>query len=342
MEVDIETIIISGFTAIVVVLLKDYYAPILLKSRLHKVNKRLILLQYSEPLSNSLLSLKHRLNEVRDKEINLDNELVNKHPFDSYKHISTIYRIACVFGWLSAIDKETSLVHLSGKAKYKEVTDAINKLRNAFADGGSLEVMRFEEFVRVLTDKKQSFVGEKYIIEWFETTRRKILVDLSTKEGVSIDLLRVSKIDSLITKIPESTLNEIKSTLNDKVPNIDASLVQNTDIANALAAIHTKEAWIYRDWQNAIGDLMLVPSEVVGIKYSVMSFLKFEEFIKIEDGKQENNSVWIDRLCLLIRNIDWEDSNLRESRVGQMDSILSAIEDLLVKIASLPGMKHKK
>ncbi|NML06796.1 hypothetical protein [Sphingomonas sp. G-3-2-10] len=272
-----------------------------------KVHHDLVRL-YSDPLKDAVTSLKYRLEEIVEKKqgryLHADAPGI---PFLEYKRISTVYRIAAVLGWIRAIRRERSYLDPEQASASVEM-QAIGELEAALADGTHVELQRLDELSnlwRVSTIDPQAKV---HIASLIDGERAAYLA----KKGAlsSRDLPDPDQIE-LAERCAEIIRHEAGV---DIPPDLVAATAKQTAVTFGI-----KEAYIYRDWQAAIGDLMLLDDKVGTRHFSVLGFGTFEDIIlKGRKNKQSNAARWFARLEGLIHDLDMTREGMFDARRDQV------------------------
>jgi len=91
----------------------------------------------------------------------------------------------------------------------------------------------------------------------------------------------------------------------------------------AINEISRIETWIYRDWQNATGDLMLKSLENSLRRYDLIGYGEFEELFYSENK-------WLLRLKRLFDNLNVEIDDRFDARVGQLKRLYKASIAILI------------
>ncbi len=110
---------------------------------------------------------------------------------------------------------------------------------------------------------------------------------------------------------------------------LQAGILQQSS-AQVVKIIDIKEAWIYREWQNAIGDLMLRPVERPDRRFEVISFGEFECMCSNPTGEQKK---WISRLSAVFDGIDLSRKDPYDYRPVQLNELLRATDSLALAIS---------
>jgi hypothetical protein len=279
---------------------------------------------YADPLLQSCKSLNYRLKEILEQK-GRATFLLPQTPqseFIVYKRISTLYRLATLLGWIRAYRKERSYLDPSEVVGMSEIEAAVDGLQGALADGPHVEDQRLNELLRIwvpscppineqasrglavaidnilrsiLTLEKQT-----YAVELSEEAKRKLC--LETAEIISRDL-RVEIPDELLTG----------------------------EQSRAVAFFGIKEAYIYRDWQQAIGDLVLTQITGAPRRFEVIGYDQFESlFLRVDKDSEETGRRWVRRLDAVFAGLEPDKEDLFDARRDQLKRVLNTSERLQV------------
>jgi hypothetical protein len=105
--------------------------------------------RFRDPLAVSAIELANRLIEITDQYppaylkrsvfvLRPDKQMGNDASdpyFQHYKLVSTIYRFACLFGWLELYRQETTFLRVADERKTRALQDAVTAIRGDVADG---------------------------------------------------------------------------------------------------------------------------------------------------------------------------------------------------------------
>jgi hypothetical protein len=264
---------------------------------------------YADPLADAVSSLRSRLAEIIERK-NARYLLADapKITFLEYKKISTIYRIAALLSWIRAVRRERSYLDPHEASQSDEML-AIGALEGALADGSHVELQRLNELLNLW--RAQPSNPEK--TEWAA-----YLIDgeragyLSEKEVLAARDLSADDQAELAERCAEI----VRKNLHVDVPRelVAASAGQ------AAVIFGIKEAYIYRDWQAAIGDLLLQEDKGADRRFSVMGFGAFEDmFLRAhsEDAPASERR-WFDRLQALIHDLDVTQEGMFDARRDQL------------------------
>ena len=320
MDVKIQAALIASIVTILGIFLKDFvFHKLMLKRELDK--ERLdVYKRYAEPLAKSSESLFWRLNEVYNvrgrAHFLMRSDTVTE--FENYKYISTLYRLASLLGWVYAIKKEQSYLKPIVKNSINNISSSLQALETALSDGPHVEIERLKRISELwelnIPDDQTSSLSislERILKTRLKKCGVKLAVDLDFDN--LLGLCRDSS-DFLCQELNFTPLNDdrLKKMLN-----------------QAAKFFSIREAWIYRDWQAGIGELMLIQSESSVRDYDVLGYKKFELMLKSDD---EETSLWISRIANLFENLDISLDDGQDVRVKQLGATFKAIAKLIESI----------
>lgn len=270
---------------------------------------------YSDPLKDAVTSLRHRLKEiVEQKQARYLLADAPSTPFLDYKRISTLYRIAAVLGWIRAIRRERSYLdpqQASGSVEMR----AIDAFEKALADGTHVELQRLDELsilwrVSAIVPQHKGHIAS--------------LID-----GERADFLAMKKALSAsdLSDADQVELAERCAAIIRREAGVDIP----TDLVAATAKQSTvtfgiKEAYIYRDWQVAIGDMMLAEDKGSTRHFAVLGFGVFEDMVfEARKDPQLHVARWIGRLERLIHDLDMTQTGIFDARREQLRKIYDCV-----------------
>lgn len=96
----------------------------------------------------------------------------------------------------------------------------------------------------------------------------------------------------------------------------------------AVAALTTREAWIYRDWQAAIGDWMLIKDADGVRRFDVRSY---RSFVAAEMEPDADDKEWLTRLQEVTDDLDVQSDPLQDARIEQLRQVYSAVATLILQ-----------
>lgn len=287
-----------------------------------KVHRDLVRL-YADPLKEAVTSLRFRLVEmVEEQQAPYLLADAPKTQFFEYKRISTLYRIGVVLGWIRAIRRERSYLDPEQAASSVEMK-AIGELEQALADGNHVELQRLDELselwgVTTIDDSLKRRIAN--LIDGSHATF------LAAKSALSFRDLAAAEQAELATQCADIIRREAQVEIDDD--HILASVEKTAD------TFGIKESYLYRDWQAAIGDLMLQEDKVGARHFSVIGFGQFEEMaITAKKKKRPAAMRWLDRLERLIHDLDMTRDDTFDARRAQLRRLLACCEILETSLA---------
>jgi len=105
---------------------------------------------------------------------------------------------------------------------------------------------------------------------------------------------------------------------------------------DAFAILAMREAWIYRDWQSAIGDMMTRPIESEARKYEVIGYSDFEQLELSNTGRER---LAIGRLFQVVDDLEPSIENRFDARPTQLRAVVKASAELILAIDRIQGRK---
>lgn len=282
--------------------------------------------KYSDPLAASSRDLMRRLDELvraggRDYYL---QTRTRRTEFEQHKANSTLYRVAVTLAWIRALRRELFFLRADRsrpRTHQRALESALERLAAALADGQHMEVLRVSKTAKQLGIELQSDdlpeIGQKldFALDRFVHSRgRRRIRELPRRSQRRAVAIAVSVISGREAK--DLTINY---RWEDLVPGLDA-----------------REGWIYRDWQSAIGDLMLVDAPEGPRKYDVVGYREFERLL--ESGNEEQRK-WLDRLGRLFEDLDMSRSPAEDARVESVRALYRACGEIILAVHKLDGRR---
>lgn len=294
MEAQVKSALITAIATLTIFLCKDLVVALWIAKRADSKQQSDRLRLYIEPLVLSVKKLFWRLNEIFGSDgrgIFLRSD-VPANEFNEYKKASTLYRVACVLGWKRAFRKELTFVKRGLVAQFEKVEESLRQIEGALADGTNVEMQRLSNIQKLWTHLE------------IPDARR---VDLSVKLEQLLD--RIDVLEILTTESSSSLSSEIVQTIAPELAvfferelNIKTSsaVVEETKarIANSLCL---RESWIYREWQEAIGDIVISRTENSDRRFEVVGY---QEFLELCQSGSVGKRVLLKKLERLIEDVD--------------------------------------
>lgn len=272
--------------------------------------------KYADPLTSAAESLYWRLHEIfEDGRSGYLAPGGGRTRFEHYKASSTRYRLACLLGWMTALQRELTLCNAQPDKSVAAMRDAVAKLEFAMAEGGHIERRKADRLAELwdlrLTDLD---IAGRVIDPIVDRRRHESGVDSAARLGADAQV-------SLLQEVAHA-LSRHSTTISAKT-----ELIQETRV-EAIAALSTREAWLYRDWQTAIGDWMLVEAAGGARRFDVRSYRSFAaaEIQPADDDKES-----LARLNEVTDDLDVQGDPLDDARIGQLRDVYSAVARLILR-----------
>lgn len=320
------------------IVLKDYIFKLLEERRSQKRTQSAIYERYSHPLVESAVSLLYRFHEIlyqQHRPVYLLGEGLSTglNPgsiYRSYKKLSVVYRLAAMLGWIRACRREFSYLRVADIGKAQGVHEAIRNFENSLADGSWVEWERITRLCDLWLLCKPNALKKAP-----DTTALATQID-----NLIWDHLETEKVDDL-SLLAESSRYMLCRTVADCL-----SLHLGTDEVgeaslkrswpDAFAILSMREAWIYRDWQSTVGDIMIRPIEAEERRFEVIGFGDFEHLFLVSDGKQPAS---LKRMFDLFDNLDLSIEDRFDARPTQLRSVAKATAQLVLAIDQIQGQQ---
>ncbi len=316
--------LVTSFFALILLILKEVPLFVWQDERRRRKNALVIYRHYADPIILASSSLFWRLDEILRKEgrgsFLIESERITD--FGQYKYDSTLYRIAAVIGWLRAYHRELTFFSLSNPKKLRGWVEAIQEFERALADGAHVETQRVDALASVWGIQSINNNDLK------ECTKSEI--------GVSIDrvlqkylhgskVTTAEKIDDITQRL--KLCRELHAVFEEK---LSEKALKDNEIGEkceeAIRAVSIREAWIYRDFQSAVGDLIITEIRDGSRRFEVIGFGNFGELLSSNDVDKER---WINCLRRVIDDLDVSTTSSYDARVEMIKSVFRATVGLL-------------
>lgn len=315
-----ETAFIAAVGALLGVLLKDFIFKYLEERRASKRSRQEIYQKYARPLLNATETFMWRLNETlripgRGRYLLLDGfpTPTNRHAsFGLYKKVSTIYRLAALLGWMQALRRELSQLEPHKGTTQAELEAAIRGFQKALADGPMVEIERVRRLISLWRLPPPGSDDEIAAVA----------IELENELGSLIESAGCRDFQDLAVDAKTDAVRKASQLLCARAgrKELSAEVLRSTQ-AQAFDAIAIREAWLYRDWQSAIGDLMLkdVESGAGSRRFEVLGFGEFE---RLCTDRENSHREWISRLSAIFDQIDLTVEDPADYRPKQLQDVL--------------------
>lgn len=314
--------VIATLVAVIIFVLRDVALPYISRIREKSDIKIGIYEQYSMSIAFSAVSLFYRL-----REIIIDGRssfLINSERgtrFSDYKFSSTIYRICCVLGWIRALKKEQSYLLLYDNEQNARLSEKISKFESALADGPHVETD--------ILNKLCELWGFSEKIRNTDTSKHAARLDVLRTKYLSLiesgTLSRKDYTEEQRVNIIKEVHKQMCSILNVK-PITEERIHRRVE--DAFHILQPTQAWLYRDWQSAVGDMMLVEISNANRRFSVIGYREFEELF---DGKNK----WVQKVIDIFDGVDFVVEDLNDYRRSQIEQILRGMAEIIIEIEKI-------
>lgn len=324
MSNDVIITLLGATTGLLSAVVTSFIIPFVQRRQEKAERRRSIYERYAQPLAADAVNLLWRLDEILVKQRGqyLD-EGAPATPFNQYKLTSTCFRIGAVLGWIRAIRREQSYLLYGEDTSVDALRAAVIAFESALADGPHVEVHVLEQVAELWSivlppsvDHRARLAAQvvadmQYGLSAHGLTHYRELPGLADPQKLVISR-RIA--DSLTVRlglepVPEDTL------------------LKSCSEAMAVAAVN--QAWMYRDWQQAIGDLMIQESDGGLRRYDVVGYGAFETLFAEPDNQR------IARLRALVVGVDPTNPLPGDFRLAQLRNVTRAVASLVCAIEAL-------
>jgi hypothetical protein len=241
--------------------------------------------------------------------------------YNEYKRKSTLYRVASVLGWLRAINLELSALPRGTSGFLVPISEAIGKFHSALADGPHVELHRLKQICAVwkldigsMNNEKRTSLATRLEIELYRLAGDRL------KEDNYLGELDPEEKFQLCQGLSTFLCRELHR------KSLEHDVIKQTT-ALVATALSYREALIYRDWQDAIGDSMLELDQDSEVRrYKIIGYEKFEEVLKAD-------TLWMKVFRTSIDDIDFEEIDPNDFRLRQLESVARAVADIVIGLS---------
>jgi hypothetical protein len=114
---------------------------------------------------------------------------------------------------------------------------------------------------------------------------------------------------------------------------IPDNLVKAT-IQLIIADIDIKEAYLYRDWQSAIGDMMIVEINNAARRFDVIGYREFARKHVCQNAECNSDKLWFERLDNLFCDLDMSKQGEFDARRKQIREVGILVEELKSELST--------
>lgn len=283
--------------------------------------------RYAEPLASAVTSLMWRLRETFGRD-GRASYLAAREPrtvFEDYKLRSTYYRLAAVLGWVRALRRELSFLRLNGEARLTTIEEAIVKFEASLADGHHVELQRLDGLLQIW--------GLPPIVD--KELRLRLAVDVENCAKRALQRAPVTSAIDLGADPQSELCREVSGVISSRanLAQISPQVLAETS-SRAIRQIAIREAWLYRDWHAAIGDLMIREVSIGNRRFEVIGFGEFETMVL---GPSEPQFRSLSRIAMLFDQLDVDRHDPFDARPAALRKLYDATASMVRAIADAPS-----
>lgn len=286
--------------------------------------KRGIYEKYAQPLAADAVNLIWRFDEILfSKRGQYLLEQAPPTPFNEYKRISTCYRLAAILGWIRAIKLEQSYLFYGDQPAVDALRQAVVDFESALADSPRVEM---EVLNNLATLWDITLPGQPEAVA-------RIAAQVYADMQHSLSKHALGHYHELASLDGEKGLEVVRGIAGSITRMLDhapvSEQVLSATCGAALKIIGVRQAWIYRDWQQAIGSAMIKEINGAVRRYDIIGYGDFEALLN------GTGTCWLDRLRELVIGIDISKENTYDLRLRQLRHVARAVASLVCSIETL-------
>lgn len=318
---------IGAITGLMTAIVTSFLIPFFQKKQEKVELRRSVHEKYAQPLAADAVNLLWRLNEILFKgRAQYLREDAPATTFNVYKRISTCYRIAVILGWIRAIEQEQSYLFYGEEKSQTDLRRAVVDLESALADAPHVEVhvlRRLAALWDLTLPEARDEVA--WIAACANAEMQHVLADNRlVRYHDLLDLNGPRQLEA-VRRIGAAVCAAMSR------PPVEEAVLTAT-AGEALSQIAIRQAWIYRDWQQAIGALMIRPVEGAARRFDTLDYGTFEALVTDGTGSEK---VWVDRLEAALVGIDAAQPDPTDFRIEQLRRVARATAALVCAIEQL-------
>ncbi|WP_136623813.1 hypothetical protein [Bradyrhizobium centrolobii] len=281
-----------------------------------------IVRSYMAPLTSGCEKLIWRF-----KELFIDNRhqwlMSNTLPisYNEHKRVSTLYRIATLLGWIRAINLELNSLEQGTSRFTGPLARAIGSFQSALADGPHTELRRLEQLcaswnidIKELSLVQKQSLAVDLEVEYYKVAGSRLKED----PDYLLDLSDSKKLECC-TALANFLTGKLR------IKSLSPDFIKER-VQSALESLAYEESLIYREWQEAIGDAMLVSEQGSIRKFRIIGYADFTKLLR-------TRSPWISAFRTSIDDINFAVIDKRDVRRQQLGRLARAVADMLGAIA---------
>ncbi len=327
MDVEVQAALIGVASALVTILLKDIGVYFWKEARADKRHAMAVYRNYSDPLLLASVSLFWRLRETltdTGRGAYLKTSGADSY-FDKYKFDSTLFRLAVLIGWIRAYRRELTFFSIRGGKALGPLKSALSSFESALADGAHVETQRVKSASELWGIPLPE--NEKDLSRISVQVEQIIKSAGPTSKGDQDLLINLKKEDqkALCQKIADCLCNEAG------IDKLSSTKISKT-LTHAVRSLSIREAWLYRDFQSGVGDIMINEVQGATRRFEVLGFKEFEALLNSE---VEESSRWVSRLVRVFDRLDISGADKYDARVQMLEETFLATIELLIALVEI-------
>jgi hypothetical protein len=313
--------LVGATAALAVVLIKEYFDR-QKEKRTKKESEAEIYRHYLTPLAESCEKIVWRAREIFiDRRHAFLKTATLPLDFNDYKRTSTLYRIASLIGWIRGMGIELRALPRAPGSNGTPISGEIIAFQRALAEGTHVEQHRLDSLAALwgfdlsdLDARRRAELGLQFEIEAHKLTDGRLKStgnELRTLRGA--DKHRIC--EALITFLQRTTGRQSNpASLDDDV------------IDQAIQALSYREALLYRDWQDALGDAMIESDPLSDRRFRIIGYDAFTKLLLLDKP-------WFKVFAHSIDDIDFDEANPLDSRAQQLRDVCASVANILIAIS---------
>jgi hypothetical protein len=319
--VGVASALIGAISALLTPVVKDLFIQRANERRAKSISQHEIFRNYAAPLAAASEKLLWRFAEIFiEKRHHFLKSATLPLVYNEYKRTSTLYRIACLLGWIRAIHLELSALPRGASGFLTPVSGAIAKVQSALADGPHVEIHRLERMCEIwdLSLKELDENGKRVLATEFEVKLYGLGGDALRHDTKSLEGLDQEKKFEICRALSHYLCQETRrAKISDEII--------NETLGRAVAGLSYREALIYRDWQDAIGDTMLEPDPDSVRRFKLIGYERFE-------GVLSGNFLWMEVFRDSIIDIDFDFIDPSDFRAKQLRDLAAGVSGIILSL----------
>lgn len=316
--------VIGALSALIITIVKDYLFERLKERRVRQRSEAEVYRQYLAPLCEACEKVAWRSKEIFvDKRHAFLKTSTLPLDFNAYKRDSTLYRIATVIGWIRSMKLELSSLPRTSASFTAPISKEIAAFQSALADGPHVEIHRLTKLCAIwhidisgLSAERQADLAMRFEVEVYAAAGDRLKSDPNSLrnlgENEKLQLCR-----------------RLSTYLSEQIGLRPEAVVLEGTVEQAIAGLSYREALLYRDWQDALGDAMIERDPDSSRRFRIIGYQKFTELLS-----SDTPAPWIKVLSKSIDDIDFDEVDPSDFRSQQLRDLAGAIASILIGVAA--------